>query len=50
MNAYVTGATIKQLRESKGLTQTELADQLGVSSKTVSKWETAKGLPDITLL
>jgi DNA-binding XRE family transcriptional regulator len=38
------------LRESKGLTQTELADQLGVSSKTISKWETAKGLPDITLL
>ena len=50
MNAYVTGATIKQLRESKGLTQTELADQLGVSSKTISKWETAKGLPDISLL
>ena len=50
MNAYVTGATIKQLRESKGLTQTELAEQLGVSSKTISKWETAKGLPDITLL
>jgi len=50
MNAYVTGTTIKQLRESKGLTQSELADRLGVSSKTVSKWETAKGLPDITLL
>ena len=50
MNAYVTATTIKQLRESKGLTQTELAERLGVSSKTVSKWETAKGLPDITLL
>jgi len=50
MNTYVTGATIKQLRESRKLTQAELAEQIGVSSKTVSKWETAKGLPDISLL
>jgi len=32
------------------LTQAELAERIGVSSKTVSKWETAKGLPDISLL
>ena len=50
MNTYVTGTTIKNLRESRNLTQAELAEKLGVSSKTVSKWETAKGLPDITLL
>ena len=50
MNTYVTGTTIKQLRESRGLTQAELAEHIGVSSKTISKWETAKGLPDITLL
>ena len=50
MNTYVTSATIKQLREKRNLTQAELAEKLGVSSKTVSKWETAKGLPDITLL
>ena len=50
MNTYVTGATIRQLRENRGMTQAELAEGLGVSSKTVSKWETAKGLPDITLL
>ena len=50
MNTYVTGATIKQLRETRNLTQGELAEQIGVSSKTVSKWETAKGLPDISLL
>ncbi len=49
MNTYVTGATIKALRESRGLTQAGLAEKLGVSSKTVSKWETAKGLPDISL-
>ena len=50
MNTYVTGTTIRQLRESRNLTQAELAEKIGVSSKTVSKWETAKGLPDITLL
>lgn len=50
MNAYVTGATIRQLRERKKLTQAELADRIGVSSKAISKWETGKGLPDITLL
>ena len=50
MNTYVTGATIKALRENRKLTQAELAEKIGVSSKTVSKWETAKGLPDIALL
>ena len=50
MNTYVTGTTIKQLREAKRLTQAELGEKIGVSSKTVSKWETAKGLPDISLL
>lgn len=50
MNTYVTGLTIKQLREKQRLTQAQLAERIGVSSKTVSKWETGKGLPDITLL
>ena len=50
MEAYITGATIKTLREKKGLTQAELAHRIGVSDKAVSKWETAKGLPDITLI
>ena len=50
MDTYVTGAVIKQLREKCGMTQAELAEQIGVSSKTVSKWETAKGLPDVSLL
>ena len=50
MDTYVTGLTIKKLREKKGLTQTELADMLGVSSKAVSKWETARCLPDISLI
>ena len=50
MNTYITGATIKKLRETKGITQTQLAEIIGVSSKAVSKWETAKGLPDISLV
>ena len=50
MDNYVTGSTIKRLRERKNLTQAQLAERLDVSPKTISKWETAKGLPDISLL
>ena len=50
MNQYVTGAVIKNLREKRGMTQLQLAQMLGVSDKTVSKWERFRGLPDITLL
>ena len=50
MNTYVTGNTIKHLREKRNMTQAELAEKISVSSKTISKWETAKGLPDISLL
>ena len=50
MNTYVTGSTIKMLREARGMTQAQLAERIGVSDKAVSKWETAKGLPDISLL
>lgn len=50
MNQYITGTIIKELREKNKLTQLELAERLNVSDKTVSKWETAKGYPDITLL
>lgn len=50
MNQYVTGAVIKELREKNKLTQSELASRLNVSDKTISKWETGKGYPDISLL
>ena len=50
MNTYVTRAVIKALREQKNCTQQQLADQLHLSAKTISKWETGKGLPDISLL
>lgn len=50
MNQYITGLVIKKLREERKLTQAELSEKLGVSDKAVSKWETGKGYPDISLL
>ena len=47
---YVTGKTIKSLREKRKLTQKELAEQINVSDKTISKWETEKGLPDMSVI
>ena len=50
MNQELTGKFIAQLRKEKNLTQKELADKLGISDKTVSKWETGNGMPDVSLL
>lgn len=50
MNTYITGNTIKKMREKKGITQAQLADMINVSDKAVSRWETGKGFPDITLV
>ena len=50
MNQYVTGAIIRRLRESKNMTQQQLADKLNVSDKAISKWETSRGYPDISLV
>lgn len=50
MNNYITGKIIKELREKQRLTQNELANMILVSDKTISKWETGKGLPDISLI
>ncbi|MDP4118935.1 MAG: helix-turn-helix transcriptional regulator, partial [Bacillota bacterium] len=50
MTNYITAATIKRLRENKGYTQKQLADKLMVSNKAVSKWETGRGLPDISFI
>ena len=47
---YVTGKTIRELREKRSMTQRELAEKIQVSDKTVSKWETEKGLPDIGII
>ena len=45
-NHYVTGSAIRRLREKRRLTQAQLAAALSVRDKTVSKWETARGVPD----
>ncbi|MBQ3321486.1 MAG: helix-turn-helix domain-containing protein [Firmicutes bacterium] len=50
MNQYIKGEVIKTLREKNRMTQAELADKIGVTDKAVSKWETGRGLPDITLI
>ncbi|MBR4703779.1 MAG: helix-turn-helix domain-containing protein [Oscillospiraceae bacterium] len=50
MNQYVTGTMIKRLREKSGLTQQQFAERVGVSDKAVSKWETGRGYPDISLI
>ena len=50
MNNYVTGGAIRTLREQKGYTQKQLAERLLVSDKAVSKWESGRGLPDISLI
>ena len=46
----MTGSVIRALREKRNYTQKQLADAISVSDKTVSKWETDRGLPDVTLL
>jgi len=50
MDHYVTGAAIRMLREKRGMTQADLARELCVSDKAVSKWENGRGFPDISLL
>lgn len=50
MDAKEIGRFICSLRKDKGLTQSALAELLNISNRTVSKWETGEGLPDISLL
>ena len=50
MDQIKTGKFISALRKEKGLTQKQLADDLGISDKTVSKWERGSGLPEVSLM
>ena len=50
MDFKKTGSLISKLRHEKGLTQKEIGDMLGICAKTVSKWETGHGFPDVSLI
>ena len=50
MDQTKIGAFLKDLRKDKGITQEQLAEELGVSGRTISRWETGNNMPDISLL
>ena len=50
MDQTKVGQFLKQLRKEKGITQEEFAEKIGVSGRTVSRWETGSNMPDISLL
>jgi len=50
MNQTLTGKFIAHKRKEKNLTQEQLAEKLGVSNKTVSKWETGRCMPDYSIV
>lgn len=50
MDQMKIGLFLKELRNEKGLTQEQLAEKLNVSNRSVSRWETASTLPDISLM
>lgn len=50
MDQIKIGKFISELRKTKNMTQQQLGEKIGVSSKTISKWETGKGMPDLSSL
>ena len=50
MDQIKIGNFITKCRKDKKLTQTELANKLGITDKAISKWETGRCMPDISLL
>lgn len=50
MDMIKTGDFLRSLRKSKGLTQEEVATRLMLSPKTISRWESGLGLPDISII
>ncbi len=50
MDQQKTGSFLKRLRKQNGMTQEQLAERLGVTARTVSRWETGSNLPDLSLL
>nr|WP_288724101.1 helix-turn-helix transcriptional regulator [uncultured Sellimonas sp.] len=50
MNQLTTGKFLARKRKEKNLTQEQLAEKIGVSNKTISKWETGKCMPDYAVV
>ncbi len=50
MDLVKIGTFLKELRKEKNITQEELADKMGVSRRTVSRWETGSNMPDMDIL
>ena len=50
MDQRKIGAFLKELRKEKGITQEQMAEELGVSGRTISRWETGSNMPDIGML
>ncbi len=50
MDLVKTGKFLQELRKEKGLTQEQLAEQTGVTRRTVSRWETGSNMPDLDIL
>lgn len=50
MDQQKIGGFLKKLRKEKNFTQEQLAEQLNVSGRTVSRWETGSNMPDISIL
>ena len=50
MNQKKTGLFLKQLRKAQNMTQEQVAEKIGVSSRTISRWETGEYMPDISIL
>ena len=49
MDQIKIGKFIANCRKDKNLTQSDLAELLGVSNRTISKWETGRGMPDLSM-
>ena len=50
MDSQKIGTFLRELRKEKNLTQEQLAEILGVSGRTVSRWETGSNMPDLAIM
>lgn len=50
MDQIKIGKFIAERRKAQGLTQSQLAEQLGITDRAISKWETGRSLPDVSVM